>query len=207
MYAKVTIAQSHPDAVKSGEAGKIYRDSILPETQQLRGYKGTLLLTDQVTGKGLTITLFETEADLKASDESDHYERQIAKLAHLLITPHLYEAYEVVIHDIEGKIATAIARGTFGQLQAGTDKQEDAIELFRDAVLPELKQHAGFKGALFLIDRATGKAMSLGLWATEAQLKANEQSGSYHRQLAKLGHLFSAPAVRELFEATFHNLT
>lgn len=200
MYAKVTIAQGRLDAIKSGEAGKIYRESIIPETKQLRGHRGTLLLVDRATAKGITITMYETEADLKASDESGHYSRQISKLAHLFTTPHVREVYEVAVQDMEGNVAAAYARGTFGQLQPGTDKQEEAIKLFREAVLPEMNQQPGFKGALLLLDRATGKCISFSVWATEADLKANEQSGHYHEQLVKLGHLFNAPAVRELFE-------
>jgi heme-degrading monooxygenase HmoA len=200
MHATVTIAQSHLDAIKSGEVGKIYRDSIMPETKQQRGHKGTLLLADRATGKGITITMYETKADLKASDESGHYARQIGKLSHLMSTPHVREDYEVVVQDMEGEVATAVARGTFGQVQPGADKQEEVIELFRDAVVPEMKQQPGFKGALLLLDRATGKCTSFGVWASEADMKANEQSGHYHQQLVKLGHLFAGPPVREVFE-------
>ena len=45
----------------------------------------------------MTITFWATEADLLAGETSGYYQAQIAKVAHVLATPVLREAYEVVL--------------------------------------------------------------------------------------------------------------
>ena len=95
MNARVVTFQLHPG--KTEEAVRIYRDSIIPAAKQQSGFKGARLLTDSHTGKGISISLWETEADLKAGETSGYYQAQIAKVAHVLATPVLREAYEVVL--------------------------------------------------------------------------------------------------------------
>ena len=47
-----------------------------------------------------------------------------------------------------------------------------------------------------------GKATSITLWETEADLKAGESSGYYQQQVGKLAPFVAAPPVREIYEAT-----
>ena len=68
MNARVVTFQLHPG--KTEEAVRIYRDSIIPAAKQQSGFKGARLLTDSNTGKGISISLWETEADLKAGETS-----------------------------------------------------------------------------------------------------------------------------------------
>ena len=92
MYARVTISQFHPDKVE--EAIRILQESIIPATKQAKGFKGLLSLGDRTTGKGLTIGLWETEADMQAS--LGLRQEQMAKLAPLLAGTPSIETYEVI---------------------------------------------------------------------------------------------------------------
>jgi quinol monooxygenase YgiN len=83
---------------------------------------------------------------------------------------------------------------------------DEGIKIFRDAVMPQQKQQPGYKGALLLVDRATGKAMVFSLWQTEAEMKASEQNDHYRKQIAKFAHLFTAPSTQEVFGVSFHDL-
>ena len=65
-----------------------------------------------------------------------------------------------------------------------------------------MKQQQGFKGVLTLLDRQTGKATSITLWETEADLKAGESNGYYQQQVSKLASFVAAPPARETYEAT-----
>jgi heme-degrading monooxygenase HmoA len=67
MYARVSIGQFPP--AKVDEAIGIYRDSVVPAAKQQKGFKGNDVLTDRKTGKGLTMALWETEADMTAGEE------------------------------------------------------------------------------------------------------------------------------------------
>ncbi len=90
------------------------------------------------------------------------------------------------------------ARVVSGQYQSG--KMDEGTELYRNSLAPAAKQQQGFKGLLGLVDRATGRGISITLWETEADLKASETSGYYQQQLAKFVPLFSGPPDREVYE-------
>jgi len=95
MYARVSIGQFLP--AKADEAIGIYRDSVVPAAKQQKGFKGIYVLTDRKTGKGLTMALWETEADMTAGETSGYYQQQVAKFKDLFSTPPVREAYEVTV--------------------------------------------------------------------------------------------------------------
>jgi heme-degrading monooxygenase HmoA len=95
MYARVTTTQMQPG--KTEEAIRIYRDSVLPAAKQQQGFKGVFLLTDPNTGKGVSISLWETEADMRAGETSGYYQEQIAKFAQVFAGPPTREGYEVSV--------------------------------------------------------------------------------------------------------------
>jgi heme-degrading monooxygenase HmoA len=94
MHARLVIAQYRSG--KADEGMQMYRESVLPEARQQRGFKGALALLDRSTGKGLSITLWETEADAQASGASSPYlQEQLAKVASLFVAAPVVETYEV----------------------------------------------------------------------------------------------------------------
>ena len=95
MYARVTIGQLLPAKVE--ESIGIYRDSVVPAATQQKGFKGIYVLTDRTTGKGLTIALWETEADMTAGETSGYYQQQVAKFKDHFSAPPVREAYEVTV--------------------------------------------------------------------------------------------------------------
>ena len=95
MYARVTISQTLPG--KEDEGIALYRDSVVPAAKQQKGFKGTYLLTDRKMGKSISITLWETEADMTAGESSGFYRQQVAKFKDFYGAPPVREAYEVVV--------------------------------------------------------------------------------------------------------------
>jgi heme-degrading monooxygenase HmoA len=93
MFARVTIATSLPG--KADEVLRIERDSIVPACQTQKGFKGLYMLNDAKTMKGLTITLWETEADMRAAEASGFYQQQVAKVKDVLAATPVKEEYEV----------------------------------------------------------------------------------------------------------------
>jgi heme-degrading monooxygenase HmoA len=79
------------------EAIAIYRDSVVPAAQQQKGSNGALLLTDPNTGKGLSISFWETEADMQAGEASGYYQEQLAKFKGIFTAPPVREQYEVSV--------------------------------------------------------------------------------------------------------------
>ena len=64
MYARVINSQLLPGKVD--DSVSIWRDKVAPNIKQAQGFKGAYLFGDRQTGKGVTITLWETEDDANA---------------------------------------------------------------------------------------------------------------------------------------------
>src|SRR5579871_5140050 len=78
---------------------------------------------------------------------------------------------------------------------------DEALQVYRESILPALKQQPGFNGVIALMSHPTDAAPSITLWETEADLQTGATSGHLQDQLAKVApYLASAPAV-ETFEA------
>ncbi len=95
MQARVVNVQVQPS--NRDEAIALYRDSILPAAKQQKGYKSALLLTDPNSGKSISITLWETEADMNASEASGYFQQQLAKFGAMFVTPPVTDHYEVSV--------------------------------------------------------------------------------------------------------------
>jgi quinol monooxygenase YgiN len=79
------------------EAITIFRENIDPVAKQQKGCTGGYFLTDPETGKAISISLWETEADMLAGEKNDYLQEQVAKVAHLLTARPVTEHYEVSV--------------------------------------------------------------------------------------------------------------
>jgi heme-degrading monooxygenase HmoA len=95
MFARLTIVQVNPE--KTNEVVKIYGDNVVPAAKSQKGYKGILLLTDPKTGKGISISLWESEQDAIMNDQSGYYQQQVGKFKDYFTKPPVQEGYEVSI--------------------------------------------------------------------------------------------------------------
>ena len=68
MYGRVTRLEGSPDQIEQGN--EFMEQTILPAARQLEGFRGVLSLTDRANGRGLTVTLWETEEAMQASEEA-----------------------------------------------------------------------------------------------------------------------------------------
>jgi len=72
MHARVTTYEAAPGRLD--DLIQIFREVGIPGTREEKGYIQNLLLTDRRTGRALSISLWETEADLQSS-MSGHQQR------------------------------------------------------------------------------------------------------------------------------------
>jgi quinol monooxygenase YgiN len=79
MHARVVTCQLQPG--KKDEWIAISRDSIVPALRQQHGFKGFVILADSENDKGILYSMWETEADLKASETSGFYQSLFIDLA------------------------------------------------------------------------------------------------------------------------------
>jgi heme-degrading monooxygenase HmoA len=95
MYARVITVQIQP--IRVDEAIRIYQDSVVPAAKQQKGFKNIWLLTDRKSGKGISVVLWETEADMIASETSGYLSAQLAKFGSFFTIPPITERYEVSV--------------------------------------------------------------------------------------------------------------
>lgn len=100
MYARMTTMQPRPGM--ANEAARIFNESVIPAAQEQKGFRGALLLEDPSSGKGTSITLWETEADLKTGEESGYFKEQIAKFGPLMAGPPAREILVVTAQRLPG---------------------------------------------------------------------------------------------------------
>jgi heme-degrading monooxygenase HmoA len=96
MYARMSISPGVPG--KSDDVARIHRESVVPACKTQKGFKGLYLLVDRKTGKGITISLWDTEADMTAAEKSGFYQQQVAKFKDVVSGPTVKEHYEVTVH-------------------------------------------------------------------------------------------------------------
>jgi len=95
MFARLTIVQVNMD--KLDETVKIFEESVIPAAKSQKGYRGAYLLTDPKTGKGISISLWDSEEDAIANEQSAYYQEQVAKFKDFFTAPPVREGYEVSI--------------------------------------------------------------------------------------------------------------
>jgi heme-degrading monooxygenase HmoA len=91
-------------------------------------------------------------------------------------------------------------RVTTIQFQPG--KIDEGNRIVKESVVPPMKKVNGFKGQLFFIERNTGKAVSVNLWETEADLTAFEASPLYKELMGKIAGIIAAPPTTERYEVS-----
>lgn len=201
MHAAVNFTQIQPG--KMNEAIAIFRDSVVPAASQQQGNRGAILLTDPNTNKAIAVGLWDTEADAAAVITSGWYQEQVAKLTEVIAGPPVREVYEVSAQETtSGGGAATHAGVTFGQVQPG--KMDEYVRIVRASSAPASRQWAGSKGQLWLTDPNTGKRIGIGLWETEADMRAFVSGGSQQEGRAKTDHLMAGPRTREVYEVSIH---
>lgn len=77
------------------EAVRIYQERVVPAAREEEGFRGALMLTDPDTGEGLSISLWNTEDEMYASEASGFYHRKLDELEALFISTPVRKHYEV----------------------------------------------------------------------------------------------------------------
>lgn len=68
MFARVTTLQGPAGSVD--QARTITEQQILPAVRGIKGFRGLLSLADPITGKGITVTLWESQEAMRLSEEA-----------------------------------------------------------------------------------------------------------------------------------------
>ncbi len=94
MHARVTTTKVKPDRVD--EAIGLFQglEGLL---NQQRGTKGAMLLVDRSSDTGISVTLWETEADMLAVESSGVYKEALSRFVDVFSAPPEQAHYEVAV--------------------------------------------------------------------------------------------------------------
>jgi heme-degrading monooxygenase HmoA len=67
VYARVSTYQGPPDLIDQGV--RFAQENILPKVGEIDGFEGVYFLVDRQSGKALSITLWESEEAMRASEQ------------------------------------------------------------------------------------------------------------------------------------------
>jgi heme-degrading monooxygenase HmoA len=97
MFARLGKYIFHID--KLDEAVKRYEDRVIPAMKSLKGYRGAYMLSDRRTGKGISMTLWDSEEDVITDEQSGLYQKQKDRYKDVFTAPTVREGYEVSAQD------------------------------------------------------------------------------------------------------------
>jgi heme-degrading monooxygenase HmoA len=94
-----------------------------------------------------------------------------------------------------------IARVTSAEIDPIRTTVDEAIEVFRDSVVPALHEQDGFEG-VYLLFSPEGKALALTFWRDEEAAEAGLAGGRsfYAEQIAKFVTIYRSPPGRETYD-------
>src|SRR5262245_61623055 len=91
------------------------------------------------------------------------------------------------------------ARTTMAELDPVRMSVDDAVQVFKESVVPALHEQDGYEGSYVLVS-PTGKALVLTFWSSEEAADAGVQNGFYNQQVAKFVTIYRAGPGREIYE-------
>jgi heme-degrading monooxygenase HmoA len=168
MYARVLRVIGDP--AKADDGIEAYRSRVAAALKEQDGYAGARLLINRETGAGMSITFWQDERTLRASESALSGVRGDTMSRFGADTPAA-ENYEVVVqHRPQPTEAGNFVR--ISSLDGDPAKVDDAIRHFETEVVPAVSALAGSRAVVLLVDRATGKALVATVWATKEDVEA-----------------------------------
>jgi heme-degrading monooxygenase HmoA len=187
MYARVRTYR-----IKQGQVDerlRYARESSIDAYKKQKGFQGVLILVDPDEHKNMTVGLWDTEADMLASERAEEAAEKSAHRSHASgeVTTEHFE-----IKDRSGGFGQCARVRTF-QLAPG---QVDAyLRNMREVADPYWTTVPGRKGRLILIDEASNKNITIAFFDNEANMLASETQPGTLAVLAGEPHITGSQTV------------
>jgi hypothetical protein len=197
-YARVVRLKGDPNRVQ--ETITVWTQHILPLLKKQRGFTGVTLVGNRKTGDALTVSYWETEATMK---EARGQVRPQALKVFGEIGASIIEDDEcevALLERFKPPMAGAWARVT--TVHGDPAHVSEAIDTFKDKIVPIIATQSGARTALFYVNRQSGMALAGSVWDTEYDLQKSEASISSLRTEA-IKKFAGRDAKTEAFEIYF----
>jgi len=101
--ARLTVLPTRPGS--EAEIVKLYKESVVPAARKQSGFASTYLALT-ADGKAIALTLFDSQENLKKSEEVGYYQEQIAKFQPHLKGEPSKKIFDVAVHELLTPVAT-----------------------------------------------------------------------------------------------------
>ncbi len=102
MYVRAGTGQIQSGKMR--EAIDIANDSVVPAAKAQKGFRGIYFMTDAANSNFLALSIWETGADMLASESDGFYREQFAKIGALMAGPPEFDHYKLGIEASVGDI-------------------------------------------------------------------------------------------------------
>jgi hypothetical protein len=171
VHARSTTIQAQTSSIDDGIA--YMRDDLMPELDNIDGYVGVSLLVDRDSGQCIITAAYETEDAMHAAAEKAKQLRSQAA-GRFGGEVKKIEEWEIgCLHRDHQSAEGACVRATW--IKIPPDQADRAIEFYKDSVLPSLEGLEGFCSSSFLMDRASGRAVSSTTFDSREAMDSNRE--------------------------------
>ena len=174
MFARIATFHGSPNRVREGSR---VIDEITPEMQQLEGFQRAYLLVDSKNGEALAVTFWDKEDQAKRGPAASIGERVGRALG-------TRERFSVETFEVGSEVGGGTAGGEFARVSehhGSPAKVEDGIRQTKSTE-SDLKSMQGFQHAYLLVDRRSGKAITITLWDSEMTLTRTSSGANSLRE-------------------------
>jgi hypothetical protein len=180
VYARSTTIMATLDRIDDGIA--LVDNELMSMMTHIRGCMGLSMLVDRSSGRCIATSSWESEEDMRASNEQLQPVRQ--RLLDTLGADDLeVQEWEIAIFHRDHELPTgAGARVTWGRPPAG--QLDAAADAFRTNVMPLLEGTEGFCSASMLIDREAGVLCGTVSFDSMARVEGNRDFAAEQRAMA-----------------------
>jgi heme-degrading monooxygenase HmoA len=105
MFARVTLFEIDTTRLPLQEGEQIFMEKVLPRVRQQDGFRGVYLMRTP-EGKGMVLTLWESEEAAQRGIQSGFYQEQVGTFVTFMRQAPGREQYEVVVADLVPSIVT-----------------------------------------------------------------------------------------------------
>jgi heme-degrading monooxygenase HmoA len=169
-HARVVRLKTEP--AYTDQAIKQWTSGIFPLLKKQDGFRGVTLVGNRTTGDGLSVSYWESEQAMKnaRTQVRPQAETIMSQTGSRIVEDD--ECEVVVLERIQPPKAGVFVRVT--TVEADPAKTAEGIAYFKEKVVPVIREQAGARTALLLVNRKSGRTFSASGWDTEKDLKASE---------------------------------
>lgn len=158
-------------------------DQVVPELRQQRGFQGLTASGDRSAGWVNVLAMWETAADLDASESTA--EKARADAVKLFGGQASVERFEQLAWEVGPVRPGPGAKLHIRRIRMDPSRIDDNLDYFRRDVVPQMKSTPGFLSVRLMMDRSTGEGAVGNLWADHESLTGSLARAEQRRAAAE----------------------